>query len=240
MLVSIIIPAKNEEGALERLLKQIRQQSFQDVEVIVADARSTDRTAEVAGRLGAKVVAGGLPGAGRNLGAQASHGETLVFMDADVVIPSKHFLRDAIKEFHLRRLDIAAVPVVPHNGTWLDRLTYGFYNWYARLSAKRLPHAVGACMFVKRFLHDEIGGFDETVTLAEDMHYARTASQIGEFGILHAPAVETSMRRWRTEGRIRLAIKYVWSELHMLFKGPIRGAIPYEFDHYEKTPKDEC
>ena len=239
MLASIIIPAKNEEKNLERLLKQIRQQSFRDYEVIVADAHSTDHTREVAQRFGAKVIVGGLPGVGRNLGAQASHGETLVFMDADVVIPSKHFLRDAIKEFHLRRLDIAAVPVAPHDGTWLDRLTYGLYNWYARLSAKRLPHAVGACMLVKRFVHDEIGGFDEIVTLAEDMHYARTAAQVGEFGILHAPAVETSMRRWRTEGRVRLAIKYVWGELHMLFKGPIRGAIPYEFDHYKKIPKSK-
>lgn len=235
MLVSIIIPAKNEEGNLERLLKQLRQQSFQDYEVIVADAQSTDRTGEVAKHLGAKVVAGGLPGAGRNLGAQASHGELLMFMDADGVLPSKHFLRDIIKEFHLRRLDIAAISVRPFEGTWTEKFMYRFYNVYARLTARILPHATGACMLVKRFVHDQIGGFDETITLAEDMHYARQAAQVGEFGILRSHTIQTAMRRLRKEGRTRVAIKYILGELHMVLKGPIRGGIPYTFD-YEEDP----
>ncbi|MEK7108463.1 MAG: glycosyltransferase [Patescibacteria group bacterium] len=237
MLVSIIIPAKNEERNLERLLKQLRQQSFQDYEVVVADAQSTDHTREVAKRLGAKVVAGGLPGAGRNLGAAASHGELLIFMDADGVLPHKHFLRDIIKEFHLRRLDIAAIPVEPFQGTWADRLLFRFYNIYARLTTRILPHAVGACMIVKRFLHDQIGGFDETITLAEDMHYARQAAQVGEFDILHSHTIQTAMRRLRKEGRVRLAIKYILGELHMVLKGPIRGHIPYMFDYEEDTAK---
>lgn len=238
MLVSVVIPAKNEEANIGRLLKQLRKQSFKDIEIIVADAKSDDRTREIATSLGAVVVNGGLPGAGRNLGAEAAAGDMLLFLDADAVLPSKHFLRDMLKEMRRRQFDVAAVDVKPLNGTWLQRLTYRFYNRYVRIAGKRLPHAVGVCMFAKRYIHEGIGGFDETVTLAEDMHYARQASQIGEFGILKSHAILTPMRRWEKDGWLSTVWKYLYTELHMVFKGPVRGNVTYDFDYTEdvQTP----
>ena len=97
MRLSIVIPTKNEENYLPRLLESIRSQVFSDYEVIVADAASTDRTREVAVKFGAKVVEGGLPGPGRNRGAEAAQGDRLLFLDADVVLPSEDFLSDMLK-----------------------------------------------------------------------------------------------------------------------------------------------
>ena len=62
MKVRIVVPALDEERLLPLMLNSVRKQDFQDYEIIVADAGSTDRTREIAAEAGAKVVEGGLPG----------------------------------------------------------------------------------------------------------------------------------------------------------------------------------
>lgn len=88
--VSVIIPARNEEHNLPRLLASIRDQETQPDEVIVVDDGSTDRTAELARQSGARVVAPGpLPQGWRGKawacqqGTQAARGDVLLFLDAD-------------------------------------------------------------------------------------------------------------------------------------------------------------
>ncbi|MCX7721653.1 MAG: glycosyltransferase family 2 protein [Verrucomicrobiae bacterium] len=88
--LSIIIPARNEEHNLPRLLRSISAQSIKPREIIVVDDGSTDRTAEVALQCGAKVIASQrLPDGWRgktwacHQGAQAASGDLLMFMDAD-------------------------------------------------------------------------------------------------------------------------------------------------------------
>jgi len=82
MKVSIIIPALNEENYLPKLLGSIKKQTFKDYEVIVADAHSKDRTREIARKFGAKIVDGGRPANGRNIGAKAASGEFLFFFES--------------------------------------------------------------------------------------------------------------------------------------------------------------
>ena len=75
MILSIIIPTYNEEEYLPVLLESIKKQNFNDYEVIVADANSTDRTREIAKEYGCLIVDGGLPAVGRNNGAKVAKGE---------------------------------------------------------------------------------------------------------------------------------------------------------------------
>ena len=70
MIFSIIIPTYNEEEYLPVLLDSIKEQDFDDYEIIVADANSTDKTVEIAKDYGCIVVEGGLPAVGRNNGAK--------------------------------------------------------------------------------------------------------------------------------------------------------------------------
>ena len=88
--LSIIIPAKNEEATLARVLTDLHhtlpQLSAYGPEVIVVDDHSTDRTAEIARGFGATVVANrGRGGKGMALraGFAAARGEILAMLDAD-------------------------------------------------------------------------------------------------------------------------------------------------------------
>ncbi len=238
MLLSIIIPAKNEEGHIGRVLKDIRHQSFKDIEIIVADALSTDDTRKIAKRYKAKVVKGGMPGEGRNSGVHRAKGDALLFLDADVRLPSKHFIRDMLKEVRERQLDIAACRVMPADGGGLDRFLHRLYNIYIRFTVNLNPHAAGACLFAKKHIHEAIGGFDESITLAEDVDYVKRGSQVGQFGILKVSPVYISIRRLKKEGRAKMAMKYVATEAHILAKGPVRdNDIPYDYEYGNEKHK---
>ena len=88
--ISVIIPARNEEKNLPRLLRSLQSQPIPPDEIIVVDDASTDRTAAVATELGARVVTPPpLPEGWRGKtwacqhGADQAHGEWLLFLDAD-------------------------------------------------------------------------------------------------------------------------------------------------------------
>jgi len=88
--VSVIIPARNEEHNLPTLLRSLGSQSVKPCEIIVVDDGSTDRTAELAQQLGARVIQSQpLPEGWRgktwacHQGAQAAVSDLLLFVDAD-------------------------------------------------------------------------------------------------------------------------------------------------------------
>src|SRR3569832_2208237 len=87
-MISIIIPAHNEERYLEQTLNALRRQTYGWFEVIVVANGCTDRTKEVArGKCNRLIVLSekGL-GVARNLGARMARGELLLFLDADTIL----------------------------------------------------------------------------------------------------------------------------------------------------------
>ncbi len=83
--LSIILPAKNEVGAVGDTVRRIRL-AFPDAEVLVVNDGSTDDTAQVAEAAGARVITHPYSmgnGAAIKTGARHATGEVLVFMDAD-------------------------------------------------------------------------------------------------------------------------------------------------------------
>ena len=230
--LSVIIPAKDEAEVLPVLLESLAAQTRQPDEVIVADANSTDATRDIAKQFGAKVVEGGLPGPGRNAGAEAATSDILLFMDADVQLPGNNVLEKAVKEFEERRLDVAAADMKPYDGNAFDKFAHEVYNKYVRMVNPLKAHANGAFIMIRRQLHDEIGGFDETVVFCEDHDYACRGSKAGEFGVLDSIAIGVTTRRMDRDGRLVIASKFILGELHLLAIGPIRhDAFNYTFGY---------
>lgn len=83
--LSIVLPAKNEETGLRKVIPELRER-FPDVELIVVNDGSTDTTKSIAESLGAKVLSHPYSmgnGAAIKTGARNATGDIIVFMDAD-------------------------------------------------------------------------------------------------------------------------------------------------------------
>lgn len=232
MLLSIIIPTLNEEDYLPRLLRSLKKQDFKSYEVIVSDAGSKDKTVEKARDFGCRIVKGGIPAEGRNKGAEAAKGDLLLFLDADLVLPEE-FLKTFLLFFIKRKLDIATCPVIPDGGKF-DKLGFGAYNHYVRVTEKFLAHATQVILVKKEF-HKKIGGFDREIKLGEDHIYAREVQKIGKFGFIKTEPVIGSSRRFEKDGKIKTFLKYIIAEFYTVLFGPIKKDIfNYKFNHYKK------
>ena len=93
--ISIIVPTLNEEKHIRSLLDSLKDQSLVSFETVVVDGGSKDKTSEIANKYDAKVVV--LPEHGefisRNIGADVSRGDLLLFTCADIVFPKDIFHR---------------------------------------------------------------------------------------------------------------------------------------------------
>lgn len=239
MLLSIIIPAKNEEKYLPKLLESIKGQKFSDYEIIVADAGSSDRTKEIAQIYGAKLVKGGVPAKGRNVGAKAAKGELLLFLDADVLLPDG-FIKKAIAEFRRKKLDMASTRIYPLTD---DKKIKIFFDLACNIPLtkleKILPHGGGCAILIKKNIHYRLNGYNEELRLCEDHDLVKRAAKVGRFRVLREVSVSISLRRFRQDGWIRTILVYVLSELHITLLGPIKSDIfNYKFGHYSKNIKD--
>ena len=180
-MLSIIIPTYNEEEYLPRLLASIRSQRFEGYEIVMADAKSTDRTREIAAKFGAKVVDGGMPGPGRNLGARAAEGDLLLFLDADVVLPDVDWLERKVAQFERRGLDAATCLIKPIDGKLIDAFSHGVFNAHLMATQFVRAHAPGFCIFARKALHVSGGG------LATVLRFINVR---GDAGVRNADLVE--------------------------------------------------
>lgn len=89
-VVSIVIPALNEEMAIMKTLAEIPFESLPPTEILVVDGYSTDRTRELAEKMGAKIIMEKRKGYGRAIqtGVEHSKGNIIVWMDADYTYPA--------------------------------------------------------------------------------------------------------------------------------------------------------
>lgn len=98
MKVSVIIPTYNEEKVIGNCISSLSSQTLKELEIIVVDDGSTDKTLEVVkGFKEVKIFTQGHRGAGaaRNFGVKHARGEILVFVDADMTFDNE-FLKKLI------------------------------------------------------------------------------------------------------------------------------------------------
>ena len=233
-MLSIIIPTLNEEKNLLALLESIKKQGFSDYEIIVADAGSKDATVSIAQQYGCAVCEGGLPAKARNNGSKIAKGNVLFFLDADTLL-ADNFLQKTMDEFARRRLTVASFKLKsqPHSA-FEDFLLDAGYNWMMVALENVLAHGATGIV-IEKSSFEQLSGYDETITLAEDHDLVRRAAKIGKFGVIRSVNLYMSTRRFKKDGWITTGIKFFLCQLHMIFLGPVRSNIfSYKFNHYQK------
>ena len=236
MKLSIIIPTYNEEEYLPILLKSIKEQDFEDYEIIIADANSKDNTIKIAKDYDCIVVEGGMPGVGRNSGAKVAKGEILLFLDSDLKL-TLNYLQKLIDEIEEDGIDIGITQINPLSEKKRDKILHDLANWFMIAFEKIKPHGAGCYgIIAKKHLHDYHDGFDESLNFGEDTDYIERLAKNNKFKVLRNPKIYVSTRRLEEEGLAKLAKQYVKSTLND-FRGIRTNAedLEYNFGH---GPKD--
>src|SRR5881397_2412459 len=195
-MTSFIIPAHNEELELPATVDAIRaaaSHATQRYEIIVIDDASTDGTAEIASRAGAKVIRINRRqiAASRNAGGRAAQGEYLFFVDADTRINRVHVTQGlAVLEagYAGGSARVALDGFIPIWGRVLLR-AFGALYFGLNLGA-------GAFLFTTRRNFEAIGGFDEQHFAGEEVYFSLALRKLGRFKVLREPVL-TSGRKLR-------------------------------------------
>jgi len=208
---SVIIPAFNEEKYITKTLRSLMRQTIEDFEIIVKDGNSRDRTVEVAKKHADKVVSTRDFSAAdaRNQGARYADGDILVFVDSDTELPTCALERFAQL---MRNRDVVggSCRKVPNGGHFLDRLIYEFVNLSTFFSPYlHVGGAHGNCMFIRRSVFNEVGGFNPKIKIAEEQEFVRSAMRFGKFIFLLDMCVYESPRRIREWGRMKLYLTWL-------------------------------
>jgi len=202
-LVSVILPTKNEEMAIEACLLSLKEQQTQfPYEIIVVDTRSEDKTLEIASQYGTRIITEDRPGksVARQKGAQEAMGEILCFTEADCRVPETWI--ETIGKTLMADLQIIAV-----TGGYTLTESNRFYTLLVRLfhpisvhvfHALHGHHSLRATNFAVRAQGlKEIGGFNTETMELDDVEFSMRASKYGRIRYVPAMSVLSLDRRFR-------------------------------------------
>ena len=162
-LVSIIIPTLNSGRFLEKCLISVRRQTYSNIEVIVVDNHSTDKTREIAEKYADLVLLKGPERSAQvNFGVKHARGKYVYRVDSDFIV-EPFVVEEAVKKCEMEGFDAICVHNTsdPNASFWarVRKLERDCYV-YDKLNV--------AARFLRKDVFERIGGFDERLVAAED------------------------------------------------------------------------
>ncbi len=198
-LVSIVIPAYNEEKNIKACIRSIQAQNYSgSKEIIIVDNNSSDRTAYLAQQEGVKLIFESKVGViyAREAGTRAAQGEIIVQTDADTTFPVD-WLNNIMTAFTNNPEAVAVIGSFKFfDGPWWGKpftsLLFGITNLIHRIS-KKLVYIPGSnTAFLKKAWH----GYDITLDQGGDeVALLRALKKEGKIIFLWRNMVLTSARR---------------------------------------------
>lgn len=179
-LISLIVPAFNEEGNLPTLLESVAEardryrRGAQRVEVVVADNASTDETSRIAmeARCRVVVVSERSIARARNAGAAAARASVVAFVDADSRVHPETF--NAIDT------TLTDDVIAGATGIRMSRTSIGIaLSMFVATTITRLANIDSGVLFCRRADWEAIGGFNEAKRFAEDIEFLLSLQRLG-------------------------------------------------------------
>jgi len=200
-LVSVLVPARNEEENIERCLASLQNQVYKNLEILVLNDNSTDKTLEVLNRVAAgderlRVFDGkplpddwyGKPFALHQLTQQA-RGEILIFTDADTVHKPTS-VSWAVTNLEILKADMVSGYIGQVFKTFGEIVTVPlmffltgfaipiFMNRFVKVSW--FSAAIGQFIAIRRRVFDAIGGCESfKKKTSEDIYMSRYVKSMG-------------------------------------------------------------
>ncbi len=232
MKLAFVIPAYNEEALIgqcvESVVAEVRR-SGRDCEIVVVNNNSTDRTAEIAARAGARVIDEPQKGivSARDGGFRATTAELVANIDGDTMVPPG-WLDVVFEEFEKNpRLVCLSGPYVYYDLGLGHRFIVGmFYGlttliyWINHYLLRVGSVVQGGNFVLKREAWIKAGGFNREIKFyGEDTDVAVRLSKVGKVKFTHRLKMKTSGRRLAEEGVFRTGLTYTLNFFWVTFAG---------------------
>jgi rSAM/selenodomain-associated transferase 2 len=225
--LSVIIPTLNEADSIQKTLEAV-DRIHGDIEAIVVDGGSADRTIEIARQHSVLVITSERGrGLQMNGGARVARGETLLFLHADTIPPPDAAARIAAA-LHGDAAILGGNFAIRFDGSERGAR---FMTWLYPYLGKLGLYYGDSGIFVRASAFEEIGRF-KPIPLFEDLDFSRRLMKRGRMA--HLPlAVVTSSRRFA--GRSFTLMFARWSLLHALYW---MGISPRVLDRFYQPVRD--
>ena len=229
--VSIIIPAHNEEAHIAQTLRALLRQTHRDIEIIVVDNASTDRTADIVRMFPVKLVYEPRKGThyARERGRRDAQGEIIVNLDADC-LPDPEWLTKGVRYFEDVRIVGVTGPCDYHDAPaffrklslFTQRHIYRYISTILQsLSIKRGAVMFGGNAFFRRDVLQKIGGYDTSFAFyGDDTDTAKRIVKFGKIAFKNDVVLKTSARRFRHQGFLKTIILYFYHFFRVVLKQP--------------------
>ena len=177
-LISVIIPAYNEEKNIEKCLHALEIQTIpkKTYEIIVVDGGSTDHTKLIAERYSNKVLNENTSiSFARNLGAKHAKGNVILFIDADVII-SKNTLQNILEVFEKHK-NVSAITStfkegIPHNNFFSQYQNINSIYFHEKLH-KFCFLAFSSILAIRKNVFQKVGRFNIKMDSHEDLELGK-------------------------------------------------------------------
>ena len=178
--ISCIIPVFNGERYLPEAVESALSQTCPPFEIIIADDGSTDGTAEIAARYGARVryvkQENSGAAAARNLGLRAARGEFIAFLDADDLWHVEKLARQMARFQQRPELDLCIAHL---QNFWIPELATEKSRFEGHRLAEVLPGYVTSTLLARRQLFERIGEFNAGLRLGDGTDWFLRAAEHG-------------------------------------------------------------
>ena len=198
-MISIIIPAYNEEKYIESTLKSIKTQDFKDYELIVVCNGCIDNTEKIARKYTNKIFVLEKPNKekAQNLAAEKAKGDLLFFIDADIILQDKRTLEKVSK------LNLGTCKSKPIEKELRFKIFLTLKNIFCKIGM------TNGLMFIKKDLFHKVNGFREGTFPMENKALINNAKKFNKYKVI-SPYISWSMRRYQRFGILGLTI--YWSK----------------------------
>lgn len=181
-LVSVVVTTKNEEKNIEQCLRSISLQTYGNIESIVIDNFSTDKTKEIALQYTDKVYEKGPErSAQRNYGMTGiASGKYVMFVDADMVLSPRlvgscvDYIESQRSDAHIVALHIPEIVLGKSYWNKVRRFERTFYD----------GTVIDGARFFLKDAFIKVGGFDEGMSGPEDWDLDKKIKQAGKIGLV--------------------------------------------------------
>tara|TARA_R100000656_G_scaffold82155_2_gene60129 strand:- start:416 stop:1336 length:921 start_codon:yes stop_codon:yes gene_type:complete len=229
-MISIVIPAYNEANFIQNTLATLADfVGGGEIEVIVVDNGSDDETPDICRQFSwvslVQLSCRTTVAEARNVGVGKSSGESLVFIDADILVTEKWFL--AVSSFAKKAesnnfLVTGNKVSVSKEPSWIET------SWFSCLKSKSSSYINSGNLICTKGLFDLIGGFDKELKTGEDVDFCERAKKQGalikldpQFFVYHEGYPKTvkaffARERWHGIGDTQSIEKFMKSKVALL------------------------